>query len=345
MAWVLLLFPTLICVLWLRRRRQLQDAEPQLSAPLPPGLDVGGVERFLKERDDREAPLQQGVRSDVRWASTPGTVTETAVLFLHGWATSPEEIDPVDTEIARHLGANLLRLRLTGHGLAPPDRGGDALRDTATRSVLLRDAAIAFALGRLVGRRVVIIGCSTGGTLATWVASQEWARSALAAAVLISPGFALSIGGRAYGLAKWPVLLLPAAAARAIVHAIAGPEHHVPYVSEEQRRVVTMAYPSEAVVNLCELYTTVEVGADIRAIARARLPILVYANPGDPVVSYDAMLSTLSPAGAQVEFVIISNSEEPHLITGRIYSPSTITHFIEHTTAWLRPRLGPDSRS
>lgn len=340
----MLLFPTLLCALWLRRRRQLQDPESQLSEPLPPGLGIGDVERFLAERDDREAPLQRGVGSDVKWASARDTATETAVVFLHGWSTSPEEIDPVDTEIARLLGANLVRLRLTGHGLAPADRGGHALRDTATRSVLLRDAAVAFALGRLLGRRVVLIGCSTGGTLATWVSAQHWARSALAAVVLISPGFALSIAGRAYVLAKWPVLMLPSAAARAIVHAIAGPEHHVPYVSEEQRRVVTMTYPSEAVVNLCELYTTVEVGADIRAIARARLPILVYANPGDPVVSYDAMLSTLSPAGAHVEFVTISDSEEPHLITGRIYSPSTITHFIEHTTAWLRPRLVPCSK-
>ena len=59
----------------------------------------------------------------------------------------------------------------------------------------------------------------------------------------------------------------------------------MPYVSEEQRRIVTMAYPSEAVVNLCELYTTVEVGADIGALSRARLPVLVFANPNDPVVS------------------------------------------------------------
>jgi len=342
MAWValvLLLLLGLLAVALLFRRRQLQNPESHLSAPLPPGLGIGGIDRFLAERDAAEAPLRPGVGSTIRWATRPGVMTDVAVVFLHGWCNSPEEIDPVDADIARRLGANLVRLRLTGHGLSPGERGGRALRDRATRGALLRDAAVAFALGKLVGRRVVLLGCSTGGTLATWVAAQPWARESLAAVVLVSPGYALSIAGRAYALAKWPVLLLPAFAARALVHAMAGPEHHVPYVSEEQRRIVTMTYPTAAVVNLCELYTTVEVGADIGALARARLPVLVFANPKDPVVSYEAMRETLAPALDTVEFVQITNSEEPHLITGRIYSPSTIARIVDHAAKWLSPRL------
>ena len=126
LAWLAMVF-LLTVVAWLRRRRQLQDPEAHLSSPLPPGLGIAGVERFLAERDRWEAPLQPGVGSCVRWASGRGVATELAVVFLHGWSTSPEEIDPVDTELARRLGANLVRLRLTGHGLSDGSRprGGD----------------------------------------------------------------------------------------------------------------------------------------------------------------------------------------------------------------------------
>eukprot|EP00967_Tisochrysis_lutea_P141461 scaffold259911_cov34-Tisochrysis_lutea.AAC.2 len=330
---------SVLALAWLRRRRQLQRVDPYLAQPLPSTLRIHDIERFLAQRDEAEGPLQPGVGAEVRWAAGEGVRTEVAVVFVHGWSTSPEEIDPVDREIAQRLGANLLRIRLSAHGLAPAERGGRALRDMATRDTLLSDAAVAFALGQLLGKRVILIGCSTGGTLAVWIAAQRWARGSLSAVVLISPGFALSIAGPAYTLLKWPVLLMPYFASRALVHAIAGPEHHVPYVSEEQRRIVTMTYPSEAVVNLCELYTTVEVGVDVRAIGRAGLPMLVFANPSDPVVSYEAMRSTLAPAANCVEFEEITNSEEPHIITGRMYSPSTITYFIDRTMEWLESRL------
>ncbi|EOD08274.1 hypothetical protein EMIHUDRAFT_121950 [Emiliania huxleyi CCMP1516] len=308
-----------------------------LSDPLPPGIGVDGIEAYLSERDERAGPLQPGVSSCVRWAGRRGAATDVAVVFLHGWSASPEEIDPADAEIATQLGANLVRVRLSGHGLAPPERAGRGLCEQAKCGELLRDAAVSLALGRLAGRRVVLVGCSTGGTLAVWLACQAWARPALAALVLVSPGFALSLAGRAYALFKWPALLLPLPAATRLVHCVAGRTHHVPFVSEEQARVCTMAYPSESVVNLCAVYTSVQL-ADVAAIGRARLPTLVFANPADPVVSYAAMRCQLAAAAA--EFVDVLDSEEPHVITGRIYSPSTVARVVDRASAFLGRALG-----
>ena len=74
------------------------------------------------------------------------------------------------------------------------------------------------------------------------------------------------------------------------------------------------------------------------AIGRARLPTLVFANPADPVVSYAAMRCQLAAAAA--EFVDVLDSEEPHVITGRIYSPSTVARVVDRASAFLGRALG-----
>ena len=55
---------------------------------------------------------------------------------------------------------------------------------------------VAYALGKLVGRRVVLLGCSTGGSLAVWLAAQPWVKNELAALILFVCCQASTIGSR-----------------------------------------------------------------------------------------------------------------------------------------------------
>ncbi len=151
----------------LRKRMVLRRDPAGLDAPLPPSTRLGSVEDFLRARESAAAPIAPGAESSIIWAAgRRGERADYALVFLHGWSASSLEIDPVDARIAAEIGAHCVRFRLTGHGLKPVDRGGDAMRDEASSDEFLRDAATAFAIGRLVARRVILVGCSTGGTLA-----------------------------------------------------------------------------------------------------------------------------------------------------------------------------------
>ena len=83
-------------------------------------------------------------------------------------------------EVARALGANLFFTRLTGHG-----RTGAAMAE-ATAEDWLADMAEAMEIGRRLGQRVVVIGTSTGGTLAAIAATDPQLNAGLAGTVLIS---------------------------------------------------------------------------------------------------------------------------------------------------------------
>lgn len=168
LALPLLLFTLVVIARWLHLRREMRARDESLTSPLPSLLQVNGVERFLHVREQAAAPLRPGTESCVRWAEgRHGRQAKLCVVFLHGWSASPEEIDPVDANVASRLDAHLLRYRLTGHGLSPCERSGRAMRDLANSKSLRTDAATAFALGRLLGERVALIGCSTGGSLAS----------------------------------------------------------------------------------------------------------------------------------------------------------------------------------
>ncbi len=336
---------------------RLKRYDPALASPLPPGLAIDGVEHFLNERDAAEAPLVPLARSSVRWASGRNRQTDLCLVFIHGFSASSNEFHPVDTETATALGMNLLRFRLTAHGLRPLERAGESMREKISIGSLRRDAAVAFALGSLLGKRVVILGSSTGSSLALWLAAQPWAAPRLASLILISPGFAIKkFGVYVYYAFKTLVLMLPTWAAIGLIHAIAGKQNHVqfrglgPKASAERERQArrafascwTTVYPTEAAIPLVELYVSLE---DVE-LARVSTPTLMLGSSDDPVVDFRLATARMA-AMPDVQIVDVRDAENPHVLTGEIASPSTVSREIDRFTGFLRRqlRLAPPSRS
>lgn len=207
-----------------RSFKLLCSIDPGLAAPLPLHVDTAAsVEPFLRSRDAAAGPLRPGCNSEVTWHGAEEAPTRISVLHLHGWSASPLEIDPVDARLATNLRANLLRFRLSGHGLASAD--GYELYANATRATLLRDVAQAFACGRLLGRRVLLIASSTGATLCLWLCAQPLWANDVVGLVALSP--ALALRARSYHALKYLVALLPAAASEWLFRAIVGREFRI----------------------------------------------------------------------------------------------------------------------
>jgi pimeloyl-ACP methyl ester carboxylesterase len=315
----------------------LCSSDSSLAAPLPPEVQsASDVEEYLSQRDAMEGPVQICAESTISWAQKPGVKTDLVILNLHGWSASPMEIDPVDARVSSSLKGNLLRYRLTGHGLRPLERAGMAMRDDASREALLRDACVAYACAKKLGERVVIFGSSTGATLAVWLACQPWAEAQrfIASMVFVSPAFALQKPSRAiYQALKWFIVLLPDSMSAAIIHAVIGRTNRLHVISEAYARAWTTVYPSAATRTPVQLYMTLEVGVDIRTL---RVPVLFFVNPKDTIVDGDATRRLLLSPGLDTEMEVVTDSEMPHVLTGAICSPSTCDAVTARSLRFIR---------
>jgi esterase/lipase len=118
------------------------------------------------------------------WNDTLKGKTDYAVLYLHGFSASQEEGDPVHYEFAQHFGCNLYLSRLYEHGI---DTKEPLLHFTAEG--VWNSAKEAFAIAKQLGKKVIIISTSTGGTLALKLAATY---PDIAGLILLSPNIAIN---------------------------------------------------------------------------------------------------------------------------------------------------------
>lgn len=112
------------------------------------------------------------------------TKTEYALVYLHGFTASQAEGDPVHRNIAKKFGCNLYLSRLAEHGI---DTTEPMINLTAEN--YWASAKEALAIGRQLGNKVILVGCSTGGTLALKLAADY---PEIASLVLLSPNIEIN---------------------------------------------------------------------------------------------------------------------------------------------------------
>ena len=277
----------------------------QVLAPATPAA-LADVEAFVARREGGHADLRPGAAARVTWADpqAPGR-TALAVIYLHGFSATRQETAPLAARLAAALGANLFEARLRGHG-----RSQDALGE-ATAEQWLEDAAQALAIGRLLGERVVVVGCSTGATLAAWLAGDGRAPG-VGALILISPNFA--IGHPAASLLSGPW-------GSALAHAIEGPYRSFRPVNAAHAAAWTTRYPTRAAVEVAALVAFVR-ASDLGAVSA---PTLVVYSRRDAVVDPAATEACFARLGAPAKrLVAFEEAEDPahHVLAGEILSPT-----------------------
>ena len=286
------------------------------TVAVPPDVDA-----WLRDSEDAVPGIRDGDRKEVAWAHPDHRTTDVAVVYLHGFSADRHELDPVPERIARALDANVFYTRLTGHG-----RDGAAMAE-ATAHDWLQDTEEALGVGRRIGRRVVLMGTSTGGTLATWAASQERWRTDLLAVILVSPNFGVR-DGRA-GMLLWPWGGL-------LARLVAGPERCFEPANAEQRRHWTTCYPTRALLPMMALVDRV------RAIDPSRIvtPVLVLYSPDDRVVdpgaTERAFAGFASPV-KRIERVEGSEAGDHHVLAGDILSPGYDDKVVTDVLDFLGP--------
>jgi pimeloyl-ACP methyl ester carboxylesterase len=134
--------------------------------------------------NERLHPLKPGNEAEIIWVDSLPTKTEYAIVYLHGFSASHEEGNPVHTHIAQKFGCNLFLTRLAQHGIDTTDQLINMTADN-----LWESAKEALAVGKQLGNKVILMGTSTGASLALQLAAQYPEVDAL---VLLSPNIEIN---------------------------------------------------------------------------------------------------------------------------------------------------------
>ncbi|MGJ8594562.1 alpha/beta hydrolase [Sulfitobacter sp.] len=278
-----------------------------------------GVGTYLRWREAQVEGITEGVEKQVIWADGTEVQTDWAVVYLHGFSATSQEIRPVPDDVADALGANLVLTRLTGHGL-----DGDALAQ-ATVQDWIDDTVEAIALGRKVGRKVVLIGTSTGGTLAVAVA-VDYVMANVEGFVLISPNFGINNPLAKY--LTWP-------AARYWMPLIGGAQRSFEPLNAEQAKYWTTEYLSVAVMPMAALVDRMAQ----QNFGVAVPPALFMFSDEDRVVDAQATRRVVADwfGLAEVWQPELTEADDPyaHVIAGDIMSPAQTGAVASKITEWI----------
>ncbi len=265
---------------------------PVYSATLP--TVPSGAASLEKYIDSNEAlhRLKPDNEARIVWFDTNKTKTEYAIVYLHGYSASQEEGSPIHTNIAKEFGCNLYLSRLAYHGI---DTANPMIN--ITPEALWESAKQALQIGRQLGKKVILMSTSTGGTLSLQLAAAY--PNDVYALIMMSPNIALH-DDRAFILNNpWGLQ---------IAHLITGSND----VTSTDTSAIYEQYwyhqfPMQAVIQLQELIETTMTRKTFEAVKQPSLVLYYYKDEQhqDTVVSVPAILKMYdelgTPAGLKVK--------------------------------------------
>lgn len=234
--------------------------------------------------------------------------TAYSIVYLHGFSASQEEGAPVHTAIAKTFGCNLYLARLAEHGVDTTDAMQNLTAEKYWESVKQ-----AYAIGKQLGDKVILMGTSTGGSNALQLAANF---PDIYALILLSPNIAINDPNAWLANNPWGLQI-----ARLVKKS--------DYVTTKDQRDIYKAYwyskyRLEAVVNLEEYIETTMVPATFKKVTQPTLLLYYYKDEvhQDSVVKVSAMLKMFDELGTAAEAkrkVAMPNTGD-HVIGGYIKS-------------------------
>jgi pimeloyl-ACP methyl ester carboxylesterase len=254
-----------------------------LAMPIVP-KQADSLIDFVKNNEAQHR-LKPDNEARIIWANDSlKNVTDYAIVYLHGFSASQAEGAPTHTNIAREFGCNLYLSRLAEHGIDTTDNMINLTPDKYWES-----AKQALAIGKRLGKKVILMGCSTGGTNALQLAAAY--PNDIAALVLLSPNIEIN-NDKAYLLNNpWGLQ---------IARAVTG-SHYVTAADARPlyKQYWYYHYPLEATAQLQEMLETTMTPETFAEVKQPTLLLYYYKDDvhQDSVVNVSAELRMFDELG------------------------------------------------
>ena len=252
-----------------------RPAAPKYTSNLPtvPAAPVA-LEQYIRNEEARHR-IKSDNESRIIWLhDSLKEKTEYAVVYLHGFSASQEEGDPVHYGFAQKFGCNLYLPRLAEHGI-------DTTEPMAalTTDKLWNSAKEAYAIGKQLGNKVILVGTSTGGSLALKLAAEY---PDIAGLILLSPNIAIN------DKAAW-VLNNPWGLQ--VAHLVKGKYNTAKDTSAVYRQYWYNKYRMESAVELQQFLETAMKASTFEKVQQPVLLLYYFKDEDhqDPVVKVSAM--------------------------------------------------------
>ncbi len=279
----------------------------------------------LAAREAAVPGIRDGMQKQIIWRDPERRDKRPwAVVNIHGFSASKEELRPLPDLVAEGLDANLFFTRLAGHG-----RSAAAMAEP-TADDWLDDMAEALEVGRLLGDRVLVIGMSTGATLAAWAALRDDMRDGMDAIVFISPNFEVRGNGTRYMTMPW---------ARQLLRLLVGSVNPLRTGNSDFGNAWSIGYPAEAWLPMAAAVRYLQ----HLPMAQARQPALFIHSPADKVISVPHVRAAHREWGGTPKALIeVTDAEDPmqHIIAGQIISPTPTERLSRQVIDWVHALPG-----
>ena len=244
--------------------------------------DIEDLDGYVTEME-KVNKLKPGNEAEIIWADASHQQTDYAVVYLHGFSSSKMEGNPVHLNLAKALNANLYLARLADHGI---DTIAPMQYFTADR--LWETSKQAYAIGQKLGKKVILIGTSTGGTAALKLAATYPKINSL---ILLSPNVAINDKNAWLLNDPWGLQI-----ARRV---LGSDERKVDGRTEAYKKYWYTNYRIESLVELQEFVESSMTKSVFENVKQPVLMLYYYKNAleQDPVVRIDAMLKMFNDLG------------------------------------------------
>ncbi len=138
------------------------------------------LEHQINESEKQVEGLKPGNEARIIWnPDRPYERSDIVFLYLHGFGASNREGEPVIDLLSKKYHANVYMSRLSEHGISRENS-----MEFLTEESYLKSAEDAFEITRKLGKHIVVVGTSTGGTIGLILATRH---SEIESLILYSP--------------------------------------------------------------------------------------------------------------------------------------------------------------
>ena len=293
---------------------------PSLPTPRPlPPEKISQLEHWIRTSEAAYPDIKPGNAKGIVWNSTAQKKTPWSVVYIHGFSASRLESAPLSDKVAKILGANAFHTRLTGHG-----RTGAAMAEAKPQD-WMADTLEAVRIGQTLGEKVLVISCSTGSTLSTWLATSPEANR-VAAHIFLAPNYGPKDKNSEIINTPW---------GKQLATIIMGPTRSWAPENSQVANAWTTSYPSQAVFPMMALVKSVR-DSDL---SKFKTPVMMIYSEKDTVVDpieTKAVFQRIGSAVKVLEAVTYSENEGQHMLVGDIRSPGSTEIAAKDIAKWVQ---------